>query len=355
MLFAVSTSECWRHGVGQSFPLPAVRVVALGRRIVYTTADRNGFCIGYWHFIFTFSILGGIGTSLIFTPAVSAIGHYFLHSRGTATGLAATGGSIGGILFPLLLQRLFPLVGFAWATRIMAFIILFLLVIANLLIRSRLPPKPGGSVWPDFRIFKDEIFALTTAGVFFIEWGLFLPIGYMSTYAVHYGVSAALSCQLLAVINVGSFFGRWLPGYVADRVGRFNTMVLTVAMCLALTLGLWLPAAELLRGPTGANVAVLCVFGVAFGFASGSNICLTPVCVGQLCETESYGRYYATCYTVVSVGCLTGIPIAGQILALDGGEYWGLVVFTAMCYAAGLVCFIAARVLKVGWKVKAKY
>lgn len=138
-------------------------------------------------------------------------------------------------------------------------------------------------------------------------------------------------------------------------MGRFNTMILTVAMCLASTLGIWLPAAELLRGQTSANVAVLCVFGVFFGFASGSNISLTPVCVGQLCETESYGRYYATCYTLVSIGCLTGIPIAGQIVALDGGEYWGLVVFTSMCYAGGLVCFTTARVMKVGWKIKAIY
>ena len=333
--------------------LPFFRAAALGRASDKQVLTGTGLCIEYWHFLFTFSILGGIGTSLIFTPAISAIGHYFVRSRGTATGLAATGGSVGGILFPLLLQRLFPLVGFAWATRIMGFIMLFLVIIANLLIRSRLPPKPRDSIWPDLAIFKDSIFALTTAGVFFIEWGLFVPLSYFSTYAVHYGLSVSLSYQLIAFVNVGSFFGRVLPGYVADRMGRFNAIVLTVGMCLALTLGLWLPAAELLRGQTRGDVAVLCLFGVAFGFASGSNISLTPVCVGQLCDTERYGRYYATCYTLVSIGCLTGVPIAGQILAVDGGEYWGVVVFTAMCYAGGLVCFISARVLKVGWKVTA--
>lgn len=330
-------------------------LLAFRATALHTSADPDGHSIEFWHYIFTFSVLGGIGTSLIFTPAVSAIGHFFLSSRGTATGLASTGGSVGGILFPLLLQRLFPMVGFAWATRIIGFIIIFLLIIANLLLRSRLPPKKRASIWPDFGIFKNGIFALTTAGVFFIEWGLFIPVSYMSTYAVHYGFSSALSFQLIAVLNVGSFFGRCLPGYVADRMGRFNTIIVTVAMCLALTLGLWLPAAELLRGPTGANIAALCVYGVAFGFASGSNIGLTPVCVGQLCDTLSYGKYYATCYTVVSIGCLTGIPIAGQILAVDKGEYWGLVIFTSMCYAAGLVCFVTVRVIKVGWRIKAIY
>ena len=288
-----------------------------------------------------------MGTSLIFTPAVGAIGHFFLVKRGSATGLTATGGSVGGIVFPLLLPKLWETVGYAWGTRIMGFMILFLLIFANLLIRSRLPPKVGGSVWPDFGIFRNKAFAFTTAGVFFIEWGLFVPLSYIASYALYYGVNNTFAYQLLAITNVGSFFGRWLPGYVADRWGRFNCLIVTVLFCLVIVLGAWLP--------THGNIAATCIFALAFGFASGSNISLTPVCVGQLCDTEEYGRYYATCYTVVSFGCLTGIPIAGQILGIDGGEYWGLILFTGMCYLGGLLCFTAARVVSVGWNPRIIY
>ncbi|MCJ1436807.1 hypothetical protein MMC27_006189 [Xylographa pallens] len=308
----------------------------------------------YWHFILTFGIFGGLGISLLFTPAMAAIGHFFMVSRGNASGLAATGGSVGGIMFPLLLQHLFETIGFAWATRIMGFILLFLVILANLFIRSRLPPKVGGSVWPDPGIFKDKVFALTTAGVFFIEWALFIPISYITSYALHVGINSTFSYQLLAILNVGSFFGRWLPGYVADRWGRFNTMIITVFLCLLFVIGLWLPAAT----PTSAvrdNIPLIVIFVLGFGFASGSNISLTPVCVGQLCETEQYGRYYATCYTVVSFGCLTGIPIAGALISLDGGEYWGLILFTGACYFVGLACFITARILRVGWRLNAVF
>ncbi|KAK5693347.1 hypothetical protein LTS12_028675, partial [Elasticomyces elasticus] len=82
-----------------------------------------------------------------------------------------------------------------------------------------------------------------------------------------------------------------------------------------------------------------------FGFASGSNISLTPVCVGQLCKTEHYGRYYASAYTVVSFGTLTGIPIAGEIYARCNDEYWGLIVFVTACYASGLICLTAAKMI----------
>ncbi|MCJ1476370.1 hypothetical protein MMC13_005036 [Lambiella insularis] len=308
----------------------------------------------YWHFILSFSIVGGLGTALLFTPAMAAIGHFFLTRRGLASGLAATGGSVGGVMFPLLLQHLFGTIGYGWATRVMGFILLVLVVIANLLIKSRLPPKLGGTVWPSFHIFNDKVFAVTTAGVFFIEWALFIPISYISSYALHVGINPTFSYQLLSLLNVGSFFGRWLPGYVADRWGRFNTMIITVLLCLLFIIGLWLPAAVPMSSVRD-NIPLIAIFAIGFGFASGSNISLTPVCVGQLCKTEEYGRYYATCYTIVSFGCLTGIPIAGAIVKLDGGDYWGLIIFTGACYATGLLCFITARVETVQWNLRAVF
>lgn len=146
---------------------------------------------------------------------------------------------------------------------------------------------------PDLRIFRDKEFTLTTLAIFFIEWGLFIPITYISSYAAAQGLPSALCYQLLAILNAGSFFGRLNPGYLADWIGRFNTLIITVALCLVCNLCLWLP--------TGAGVPLLVVYCVLFGFASESNISLTPACIGQLFKTEQYGRYYATAYTVVSL------------------------------------------------------
>ncbi|OAL35338.1 hypothetical protein AYO20_05389 [Fonsecaea nubica] len=308
-----------------------------------------GVCTEYWHFLIVIGIVGGIGTSLVFTPAIAAIGHYFLRKRGQTTGLAAAGGSMGGILFPLTLQALFPKIGWAWSTRVSALINLVLLIFANLFIRSRLPPRKATkeNILPDIRIFRDPVFALTTAGVFFVEWGLFVPLTYLSSYALSHGVSTSFSYQIIAILNVGSCFGRYFPGFVADKVGRFNAMVVTIFLCMVSTLAFWLPA--------NGSIALIIVYALVFGFASGSGISLTPVCVGQLCRVENYGRYYATCYTLVSFGSLTGIPIAGQLVTACKGEYWGLIVFTSCSYAASLIMLTAARVVGAGWSIKAIY
>ncbi|PTU25042.1 hypothetical protein P175DRAFT_0430266 [Aspergillus ochraceoroseus IBT 24754] len=331
--------------IGPVFDAKGPRLLVLmGSALVMVMVITLGFCTQYWHFILSIGIAGGLGTSLIFTPAISAVGHFFNARRGVATGVAATGGSMGGIAFPLILETLFPRLGWAWATRVVALVCLVSLIISCLLIKSRLPKKPASkeNVLPDFRIFRDPGFALTTAGIFFIEWGLFIPVSYISTYALAHGASEKLSYQVLAFLNVGSVLGRAIAGFIADYVGRFNALIATVALCLVCNTCLWLPA--------GSSLPVIIVYCVLFGFASGSNISLTPVCISQLCKIENYGRYYATAYTIVSFGTLTGMPIAGDILSRCNGNYWGLITFTICCYAVGLVCVTSAKLVHVGWR-----
>lgn len=337
---------------------PRLLVIA-GSVLLCASMFLLGICTQYWHFFLTFGVLGGLGTSLIFTPAFAAVSHFFLEGRGKATGIAAAGGSLGGVIFPLALQRLLPSVGFAWATRIIGFVDVFCCVVLCVLIRSRLPPKPGQSVLPDFRIFRDKSYLLLTVGIFMMEWALFIPITYLTTFAISTGaLSQAFSYQLLAIFNAGSCLGRFVPGFLADKLGRFNSMIAALAVCSATSLTLWLPASLLTPDYSAAINAIKAlsiVYAAVFGFASGSNISVTPVCVGQLCDTNQYGRYYATCYTVVSFSTLTGIPIAGSLIQMAGGHYWGAVIWTVVCYIFATGCFIWSRALHVGWKLGVKF
>lgn len=56
-------------------------------------------------------------------------------------GLVAIGSSIGGVIFPAILIKGIPTIGFQWAVRTCALIILILLVFACFTLRSRFPPK----------------------------------------------------------------------------------------------------------------------------------------------------------------------------------------------------------------------
>ncbi|KAK6814206.1 hypothetical protein RU639_009956 [Aspergillus parasiticus] len=79
----------------------------------------------------------------------------------------------------------------------------------------------------------------------------------------------------------------------------------------------------------------------------------------QLCETHDYGRYYASCFTVVSFGVLASIPIAGSLLnaveATGKEKYWGTVLFAGLSYVAFLLCFLWIRIKVKGWVWRIKW
>jgi MFS family permease len=285
-------------------------------------------------------VLNGTSASLLFTPSIAAVGHFFRDRRGLATCIASTGGSVGGVVFPLMLQRLFETVGWAWAIRCLGGVCLVLCTVANFLIRSRLPPAQNASAHPDILIFRDMAFLFTTIGIFLLEFALFIPLTYITSYMLTNGFSETFAFQILPILNTGSFLGRALPGCWADSFGPFNSNMLAVLLCVIACLGVWLPA--------GSSTAGIVVFSLLFGFGSGTNISISPVCIGRLCKTQHYGRYYATTYTVCSFACLIGVPIAGQIITACGGDYWGLILLTGLLYCGGLVALLIAKIICVG-------
>jgi MFS family permease len=133
-------------------------------------------------------------------------------------------------------------------------------------------------------------------------------------------------------------------------------MIVSLFFCTVSVLGFWLPDILL---PELDNRALLMVFILLFGFCSGSNVSLTPICLGQLCETQEYGRYYASCFTIVSFGVLASIPIAGSLL--DGvemtgkGKYWGVALFAGLSYVGAFLCFLWVRIKVKGWNWRTKW
>lgn len=79
-------------------------------------------CTEYWQVVLAQGICIGIGASCLFVPCVSIMPTYFSTRLGLAVGLASSGSSLGGIIYPIVLYRLEKQIGFPWAVRVMGFI-----------------------------------------------------------------------------------------------------------------------------------------------------------------------------------------------------------------------------------------
>ncbi|KAL0932296.1 MFS monocarboxylate [Colletotrichum truncatum] len=337
--------------VGPAFDKYGHRVlVAVGSVIMVASLVVLSFCSAYYQIILTFSVMAGLGGSLLNTPSYAVIGHWFNTRRGLAMGLAATGGSFGGIVLPFVLQAAIPKFGFAWSMRLLGLVYLIFAIPSNLFMRTRLPPSENfNSIWPDIRLFREPKFVFCCGGIFFMEYGVLIPLTYIISFSVSKGQDASTSYLLPILLNAGSVIGRAAPGYIADWIGRFNTIIITVGLCMISVLGIWLPA--------GSSWPTLLAFTFIFGFASGGNVSLIPACIGQLCDSRDYGRFLSTAMLSASFGTLTGIPLGGLLLGIkDQQTGWtALILFSGASYLVSLACYIIARGLAVGWKPQAVY
>lgn len=112
---------------------------------------------------------------MVLYPSFSSTTTWFQKKRALAMGIIASGSSMGGVVLPIMVNRLIPTIGFGWTMRICAFLMLGLLVITNLTVRSRLRPQPknydSGALIIHSRIL---LFLLTALAGLFYSMGMFI-------------------------------------------------------------------------------------------------------------------------------------------------------------------------------------
>lgn len=314
-------------------------------------------------FIFSLSLCLGCAHALAITPLISLISHWFLLHRGAAIGLALLGGSAGGAVWPLLLQRFYGTVGFAWAIRICGAMCVTLLTLSIFLVRLRVQmiPKTGPnrhaktpqkgfenfSEFLNLRPFKDSRFTLLVLGVFFTEVALMSILTYLASFALSHGFSEQKSLVLLTILNAMGIPGRFLPGLLSDRIGSLNTMVL---MLFGFTLSIfvaWLPFNNSKQG--------IYAFTILCGFFSSSILSLTPICLASFTPVDIFGRCYGLMYSFSSTGILFGVPVGSVIIGNSTTESWRNFTIFCGCFALAGTCFwMGCRYLLVGYKINTR-
>lgn len=242
------------------------------------------------------------------------------------------GAAVGGVIFPIALNRLLNDVGlsFGWSVRVCALIVLVLLAYANLTMRPRLPPAKQSM---DFALMRRPIYYLVAAGGWLLNWGLYVPLFYLPSFAISAGLDASLAPYTVAIFNAVSIFGRTFAGTLADRLGVFNVMVLNGLLC-AVVLFVW-------GGTHGAaSVYLVTIFE---GLFIGSIVSLQAAVVTAITPDPKYlGSMIGFTMAIWACGGLTGPPIAGAILNMQG-TYDGMGYFGGASLVAGSLLFAAAR------------
>ncbi|KPM40311.1 hypothetical protein AK830_g6223 [Neonectria ditissima] len=292
-------------------------------------------CHSYWQFMLAQGILTGLANGLLMFPSLSAVPQWFDKKRGAAMGLAIAGSSLGAVVFPIVLSNLLTRtdVGFAWAVRITAFIMLPFLAFAAVAIRSRLPPRRTRFFLP--ASFRQPTYVLLIVSVFFAMVGMFVPLFLLPAYAITRGMSESLASYLVAMMNGASIFGRVIPGVLGDKFGRINTLI-GAAVATSVIVFCW-PHAE--------TDAAIIVVVILFGFASGAIISGGSVAITMCADdAKNIGTYMGVGMALASFSALVGPPVSGAMIDRYGG-------FDEVSYFSGAMTMFGAIVSVVAkWK-----
>ncbi|KAJ5727368.1 hypothetical protein N7493_005188 [Penicillium malachiteum] len=299
-------------------------------------------CKEFWQALLAQAFCVGIGGGLLFTPTVSLLPTYFSSRIGLAVGIASSGSSLGGVVYPIVLYRLLfnNKIGFPWAVRTIGFIALATFILPVLVMRVRVrAPKPRAII--DWAAFSDGPYIVFSLGLLILFIGNAILIFYISFYSQNKGFTdTELSFYLVAVFNAASILGRIAPNALSDRIGVFNTIA-PVSLLLGVTVLCLLGVV---------NKAGMIVEAIVTGFFSGVVVALPPVCFRMLTENKAMiGTRVGQGFAIGGFGLLIGGPSGGAILGSDD-DWTAIWVYggVAAC-VAGLIMMVV-RVMKAGLK-----
>lgn len=311
-------------------------LIALGGLGVPFALMMTSLCREYWQFMLGQSLTFGFSAACLFTPGMAIVSTYFTTKRAVATGIAASGASIGAVIYSILFRNVSEKLQFPWTARIIGFMALGTLAFSNAVMRQRVSPAHRRSLFA-FEAFKDPVFSVYIFGILTGFMGTYIPYFHLTSYAMQRtGTDESLSFYLVSIMNAGSAVGRVVPNLVADRFGPFNTI-----MCLALC------ASVLAFGWMGIyNTPGICIFAVLYGFMTGGYVALPSACIASITPNiHEVGSRVGMCFLFAGLGMLFGSPIAGALVDLETSVFWKAQLCCAMLLIGSFASFAFARLL----------
>ena len=296
----------------------------------------------YWQTMLAQAFLIGLGNGCLFIPSVAVLPQYFSSKKALANGLAASGSSFGGVIYPIVFRRLEQQIGFGWATRVLGFLSFATVWFSVLVMRPRVVPKQKRHL-TDLAAFKELPYTLFCIAMMFGFIGFYGPVYYIQPYAIGKGITGeGLGFYILPILNAASIPGRILPNFIADHSGPLNVLI-PCSLMTGILAFIWIGIKNL-----GGTI----VFALLYGFFSGGFVSMPPVAIVTLTQDMSkLGTRMGQCFVLSAFGLLLGTPVSGAILK-STGNWLGVQLFSGVTIFLTGVLLLWTRIAVVGWSIK---
>jgi MFS transporter, OFA family, oxalate/formate antiporter len=309
----------------------------------------------------TYGLLGGIGTGIVYVGVIGHMVQWFPDKRGLATGLAAAGYGVGALLTTFPISTV--LRGSTYDVALMRFGWMFAvggLIAAQAL---RRPDRAWQMQWNQRRRVAATTSAVTTDVspsqmlTNPIFWLMFVMMTMMSTtglmvtsqmgaFTRDFGMAGALVFGLpvlplaLSIDRVTNGLTRPLFGWISDRVGRENTMLVAFGL-EGSAMTLWLLTRH---NPT----LFVILSGVVF-FGWGEIFSLFPSTLTDTFGTKHATANYGCLYIAQGIGSVLGGPVAALLHDATGSWIPVFAVIITMDFATAVLAIGVLKPMRRRW------
>jgi MFS family permease len=303
-----------------------------------------------------FAACGGTGAGLVYATCINIVGKWYPERRGGKTGFVNGGFAYGAVPFIFIFS--FALHPHTYVLVLDLVGVYMLLVCAACGMLFRDPPKnwwpadvdplewssangakslqknpPAVKQYTPIEAIKTGMLPLMWLSLGISAGVSLFGISYMVPFAKELGFGPLIAASSAGVLSIINGTGRTLTGYISDRLGRKQTLLIVLLVSAVALIGL------LYTGQAKNEIGFL-FFAFLVGFGGGAFYpmfaSLTPDYFGENYNASNYGLVYSS----KLLGSIVGIGVGASVIDVWGyaGAYW-LAAASALV-SAGLAAFL---------------
>lgn len=318
------------------------RMMALGAGALAAGYSLLSITTASWQVIAIYALVMSLALNLLGPLCASTLlARWFTQRRGLALGLAAVGTSVGGFVFPPLLQALIDDLEWRMALRVLALGTLAFTVPAVWMVVDRpgdrglhpdgaAPPASTAPAAPPLStkdILREANFwwvALVISVLFGVYTAL---LSNLAPFALGTGASREQAALLISVIALAGITGKLVFGAIADHID----------LRLGLAAAILLIVAGLAGYRASDSYTVLVASSVALGLAAGGMLPVWGSLIAALFSPMNYGKVMGLMGTAILPLTLAGPPFAGWVFDSTGSYAGAFLGFIGVLLAALLL------------------
>ncbi|KAL4787738.1 major facilitator superfamily domain-containing protein [Aspergillus varians] len=317
--------------------------------ILLETASMIGasFTTHSWQLFLSQGLCFGFGMGSLFISTVGIPNQWFKKRRGIANGIVAAGSGTGGLIYSLATNRMIQTLGFRWAFRVLGLVSFAVNLVAGMLVRERQIGLGSKSTSKKRMQIRPAILFKQPAYLFFLAWGLFSILGYISllfslaSYAHSIGLSSNTGSLASALLNLGQALGRPLVGALSDYFGRVQVAGVASILCGLFCMVFW---------PFTEAPGSLFSFSILAGMEAGTIWASAAAIAAELVGLQEMGGALAILWLVLVPPGTVAEVIALQLRDPGSvkGPYFPVQMFTGVMYLAAGGALGAVFLLRKG-------